>query len=327
MADETQLWTWFLFNAGLAPQRAKALLSAWDQRGLTLSAALDMLPAQINALGVTPEESAKLRPPRELPEVNALRWNEPLYPMGLHQLPFKLRPALLFYAGDLSLLMRPIIYLAPGQLDGETRELLQETVGILLGENLLLAAFRGSPQAALLLEEMIASEGEALLFAKQGLDRLALPEDEQALLQAQRLLILSPLPPAAAPNPTWDDVLQQVATGTAMRSVYSDATALAKIERNANAIVLAASPGIHAPQGVRIVTNAAEAALWLTELPAAPVSVTPQITVTPSASLELAAEPPADPPPSPADALRVLEKGGRVPEALKKRLLGNSQSR
>ena len=323
MADETQLWAWFLFNAGLAPQRAKTLLSAWDQRGLTLRNVLDALPAQANALGLTPEEAAKLHPPHELPDVAALRWNESLYPLGLHQLPFKLRPALLFYTGELSLLMRPIIYLTPGPLDDETRELLQETVGILLGENLLLAAFRESPQAALLLEEMIASEGEALLFAKQGLAQLTLPEDEQALLEAERLLILSPLPLNTPLNPAWDDVLQQVAASAAMRCVYSYAGALDKVESNANALLLAASPGVRAPQGVRVVTNAAEAALWLTELPTVPDSATPQPAATPSPSFELAAEPPADPPPSPTEALRVLEKGGRVPEALKKRLFGN----
>lgn len=323
MADETQLWAWFLFNAGLAPQRAKTLLAAWDQRGLTLRAVLEALPAQAAALGLTPEEAAKLRPPHELPEVAALRWNEPLYPMGLHQLPFKLRPALLFYRGDVSLLMRPLIYLAPGPLNDESRELLQETVGILLGENLLFAAFRESPQAALLLEEMIASEGEVLFFAKQGLAQLTLPEDERTLVQAQRLLVLSPLPPAAFPNPAWDDVLQQVATAAAMRCVYTDTAAVAKIEGNVNALLLAASPDVSVPHDIRVVTDAAEAALWLTELPAAPVSAAQPSTATPSASLELAAELPAAPPPSPAEALRVLEKGGRVPEALKKRLFGN----
>jgi hypothetical protein len=328
MANETQLWMWFLFNAGLAPQRAKTLLAMWDQRGLTLRAVLDALPAQAGALGLTPEEAAKLHPPHELPDVTALRWNEPLYPMGLHQLPFKLRPALLFYTGELSLLMRPIIYLAPGSLDDETRELLQETVGILLGENLLLATFRESPQATLLLEEMIASEGEVLLFAKQGLEHLTLPEQEQTLLQSERLLILSPLPPSTPPNPAWDDILQQVAAGAAMRRVYSSAIALDKTGTGtnalANALLLTASPGTHVPPGIRVVTNAVEAALWLTELPSAPVSTTQQTTAmpTPSPSPELAAEPPSDPPPSPAETLHILEKGGHVPEALKRRLLG-----
>ncbi len=323
MDNETQLWAWFLFSAGLAPQRAKTLLSAWDQRGLTLRAVLEALPAQANALGLTPEEAAKLHSPHELPDVDALRWNEPLYPMGLHQLPFKLRPALLFYTGELSLLMRPIIYLAPGPLDDETQELLQETVGILLGENLLLAAFRESPQAALLLEEMIASEGEALLFAKQGLAHLTLPEQEQSLLQAGRLLILSPLPPNAPPNPAWDDVLQQVTASAAMRCLYSSTTALDKTEVSTNSLLLAASPRTHAPQDMRVATNAVEAVLWLTELPVTPVNMAQQMPPTASPSSGLTVEPPADPPPSPAEALRVLEKGGRVPDALKKRLLGS----
>lgn len=319
MADETALWTWFLFHAGLSPQRAKTLLESWDQRGLTLRAVLEALPPQANALGLTPEEAAKLRPPRDLPDGAALRWNEPLYPLGLRQLPLKLRPALLFYTGELSLLMRPIIYLAPGPLDAETQELMQETVSILLGESLLLAAFRESPQAALLLEEMTASEGEALLFAKQGLARLTLPEQEHALVQAGRLLILSPLPPTTPPNPALDDVLQQVATGAALRTVYNSPPE--KTEPGVTALLLTASPTAHAPQNLRVVTHAAEAALWLTERPVAPANAALP-TPTAASSFDLTADPPTDPPPTPAEALRVLEKGGRVPEALKKRLFG-----
>jgi hypothetical protein len=324
MANETQLWMWFLFNAGLAPQRAKALLAAWNQRELTLRAVLESLPAQAGALGLTPEEAAKLHPPQTLPDVAALRWNEPLYPMKLHQLPLKMRPALLFYTGDLSLLMRPILYLAPGPLDAATQDLLQETVGILLGENLLLAAFRESPQAALLLEEMLASEGEALLLAQQGLARLTLPEQEQALLEKGRLLIVSPLPPTTLPNPAWEDVLQQVAAGAALRCVYTEATALNKSAGHADALLLTPTPATRAPQGVRVVSDAAEAALWLTELPGAPQNPAQQSPAQPitSPALELAAAPPG-PPPSPAEALRILEKGGHVPEALKKRLLGS----
>jgi hypothetical protein len=324
MADETQLWAWFLFHAGLAPQRAKTLLDHWDQRGLTLCAVLEALPAQADALGLMPDEAVKLHPPRNLPEVAALRWNEPLYPLGLRQLPLKLRPALLFYTGELSLLMRPIIYLAPGPLDAETQELLQETVGILLGENLLLASFRESPQAALLLEEMTASEGEALLFAWQGLAQFTPPDQERALLQEGRLLILSPLPPASPLNPALDDILQQVAAGAAMRTVYSSATAPEKTETGANVLLLAAAPITRAPQGIRVVANAAEAALWLTEFPAAPVSTAQQMPATTAPpAFNLAADLPITPPPSPDETLRVLEKGGRVPEALKKRLFSS----
>lgn len=315
MDNETQLWAWFLFSAGIAPQRAKMLLSEWEQRDLTLRAVLDKLPAQAGALGLTPDEAAKLRPPSDLPDVTAVRWNEAHYPLGLRQLPFKMRPALLFYTGELSLLLRPIIYLTPGPLDDESQELFQETVGILLGENLLLAAFRESPQAVLLLEEMAASEGEVLLFAKQGLAQLVLPEQEQALLQAGRLLILSPLPPTASPNPAWDDVLQQVAAGAALRKVYSSATTLPTDPDAANStLLLAASAPPRTPPGIHIAGTAIEALMWLTELPAAPVNAPPSSSFT--------SEPLPGPSPTPAEALRILEKGGRVPEALKKRLFG-----
>ncbi len=320
MDNETQLWAWFLFNTGLAPQRAKTLLHEWEQRDLTLRAVLEKVPAQASALGLTAEEVAKLRPPHNLPDVAALRWNEPLYPMGLRQLVFKLRPALLFYTGELSLLMRPIIYLMPGPLDDDTQELLQETVGILLGENLLLAVFRESPQAALLLEEMAASEGEALLFAKQGLTHLTLPDQEQALLSDGRLLILSPLPPTAPSNPAWDDVLQQVAASAALRRVCSSATTLpVDPDAAASTLLLAANTTTRTPRGIHVAGSAVEALTWLTELPPAPVNAAqPQMTPSPGLTAEL----PTDPPPTPAEALRVLEKGGRVPEALRKRLFG-----
>ncbi len=316
MDNETRLWAWFVFHAGLSPQRAKALLSEWEQRGLALSAALEQLPAQAKTLGLTPDEAAKLRSPRELPDVHAVRWNEPHYPPGLHHLPLKVRPALLFYSGEVSLLLRPIIYLVPGPLDAATRELLQETIGMLLGENLLPAAFRGSPQAELLLEEMASSEGEALLFAGEGLAQLAPSEREQTLIQAGRLLLLGPLPPATRANPAFDEVLQQVATGAALRRVY---THLASVPDDpavaAGALLLTATVPSRMPRGIPVAESAVEALTWLTEIaiPPSPTPPTPQ----------LAAEPLYDaPPPTPEEALRVLEKGGRVPAALKKRLLG-----
>ncbi|HQE91334.1 MAG TPA: hypothetical protein PLH19_06890 [Anaerolineae bacterium] len=320
MDNETQLWAWFLFHAGFAPQRAKTLLAAWEQRDLTLRDVLEKPSPQTNVPGITPDEVSKLRPPHKLPDITALRWNEALYPVGLHHLPLQLRPALLFYRGELSLLLRPIVYLMPGPLDAETYELLQETVGILLGENLLLAAFRESPQATVLMEEMAASEGEALLFAGQGLAQLILWEQEQALLQDRRLLILSPLPPHAPANPAWDDVLQQVATAAALRRVCSNTTTpLPASPATVPTLLLTANAVPHLPDGVHVAASAVEALMWLTEIPAAPVSAPQQMT----SALDLTAELPMTPPPTPAEALQVLEKGGRVPEVLKKRLLGH----
>ncbi len=314
MDEETKLWAWFLFGAGLAPQRAKTLLYEWEQRGLTLQAVLEKIPTQAKLLGLSAEETAKLHLPHELPEVTAVRWNEPLYPVGLHTLPLKLRPALLFYSGDPTLLMRPIVYLAPGILDAETQQLLQETIGILLGENLLLATFRGSPQATLLLEEMSVGEGEVLFFVKQGLAQLVLTAQEQTLLQAGRLLILSPLAPGALPNPALDDILQQVAVGAALRQVCSNTASLPTTpEVAANTLLLSATNRAPLPHGIHSVESAPEALMWLLESPTTPVG--------PSPSLSSASEPFPAPPPTPAEALRILEKGGRVPEVLRKRLL------
>ncbi|HOT90466.1 MAG TPA: hypothetical protein PLJ78_14705 [Anaerolineae bacterium] len=311
--NETRLWAWFLFNAGLTPQRAKTLLTEWEQHGLTLSSVLERLPAQADMSGLTPDEAIRLRPPHELPDVHAVRWNEPLYPLGLHHLPLKLRPALLFYTGEASLLLRPIIYLVPGPLDAATRELLQETVSLLLGENLLPATFRESPQAELLLEEMAISEGEALLFAREGLAQLMPSEREQAFLQAGRLLILSPLPPSTRATPALNEVLQQVAASAALRRVHTHAATLPDDPAAAaGTLLLTATAVSRAPHGIPVAESAVEALTWLTEIP-----------LPPTPTSQPAAEPLYDaPPPTPEEALRVLEKGGRVPEVLKKRLLG-----
>ena len=154
MENETQLWTWFLFGGALSTHRAKTLLAEWEQRGFKLGDVLQQPTTRAAQLGLTGEEASKLRVPTNLPDVSALRWNEPRYPYGLHNLPFKLRPSLLFYSGDANLLIRPVVYLAPDVISENDQEVLQEVIGMILGENLLLAAFHDSPQAALLLEEL-----------------------------------------------------------------------------------------------------------------------------------------------------------------------------
>ena len=317
MTTETQLWAWFLFGSGLLPQRAKTLLAHWQERGLTLQAALNQLPAQAQSLGLQPGEANHLRPPDNLPAIAALRNDEPLYPIGLRHLPPKLRPALLFYTGAAWLLMRPIIYLAPDAIPPDVQEPMREAVSILLGEYLLPAAFRNSAQAALLLEEMIDSEGETLLFAREGVDRLVFSDQEQALLEAGRLLIVTPLPPDAAANPSWDSLLQQIATAAAARRIVVDPASLQATGSEISPptlLLTSSSLSEPLPQATVASTNPADILAWIADVPepALPTS-TPGATTT---------EPAPEPPSSPEEVLRTLEVGGRVPEALRKKLLG-----
>ncbi len=326
--DETSLWAWFLFRGGLPAQRAKALLAEWAAQQLTLAAALEGLPARAADRGLTPDEAARLRPPASLPTVRALRWNEALYPRRLHSLPLKVRPALLFYLGETSLLLRPIVYLNPDILTPENEEALRELISLLLGEYFLPAAFYGTRQAELLLEELAASEGDLLLFARRGLAELSLTEFERTLLTAQRLIIMTPLPPETPPNPAWDAVLAQVALATAGYCVTVTPPAAADPLLTPT-VLLSSASRLTLPAHVHAFSDAAEAVQWLTEgldaalPPSAPVAAQRESAWVdaPLDAAPLGESLPPEPLP-PAEALRLLEARGQVPEVLRKRLLG-----
>lgn len=332
--DETSLWAWFLFRSGLPTPRAKTLLTEWAAQKLTLMTALEGLPARAADRGLTPDEAARLRPPAHLPAAHALRWNEPLYPQRLQSLPLKVRPALLFYLGEASLLMRPMVYLKPDTLSAENEEALRELISLLLGEYFLPAAFHGTRQAELLLAELADSEGELLLFARRGLADMPLMEQERALLAAQRLLLTTPLPPETPPNPAWDPLLFQVAQSAAATCVTTTPPTTAD-PLSPPTLLLSAAPGMALPAHVHAVANAAEAVQWLTEglnadspplaSPSAWQGATePAWDAAPLDAAPLGESLPPDPPLPPAEALRLLETRGNVPEVLRKRLLGQS---
>lgn len=317
MHDETALWAWFLFDSKLPPQRGKVLLERWESEGRSLRAVLAALPDQAAALGLTPDEATLLRPPAVLPPVTALRWNDALYPDGLRHLPLKVRPALLFYRGAVQALQRPVVYLPPAPLTPLERETAHELIAQLLGEGFLPAAFQGSPQAELLLTEMADAEGETLLFARCGSGQLMLAEAEAVLLEAGRLLLVSPLPPMAAANPAWDSLLEQLATAVAYRLIFTAAlqvNALAA-ELHGRVLYIAAEPPTSpCPPGIQFATEPGEVLFWLA------ANVTgPSVTPAAEQSYDL---PTVDLPPlAPEAALQTLEGRGRVPEVLRQRLL------
>jgi len=321
MTTEAQLWTWFLFGGALPTARAKSLLYEWQQRGLTLAMALEQAASQAPKLGLTPEEALKMRPPATVPEQTALTWNAPGYPAGLRLLPLKVRPALLFYLGAVDLFARPILYLPPVAIAPEAYDDLRETLSLLAGEYFLPAAFRNSAQAALLLEELETTEGELLLFARQGCERITLSATEQALLDAGRLLVVTPLPPTAESNPAWDSVLEQIAAATAGHCITT-ATTFEQVPGAAPATILLAAEDttFSIPEGMQRADTPADVLTWLLEMPLPDMPVaSPNVIAEPLGDFAM----PLDLPPlAPADALRTLETGGRVPEILRKKLLG-----
>jgi len=335
--NDAALWAWFLFGSGLPTLRAKTLLGTWHTQSLTLQAALARLPGDAAALGLTPAEAARLSPPEALPELQALTWDASLYPAGLHRLPVKLRPALLYYRGEPTLLSRPIITLAPGSLDHGRQDHLREVINLLLGEELLLAAYEGSDQATLLMEEMTYSPGETLLFARAGLEARAPSGTESQLIGDARLLVLSPLPPTAPHRSAWDRLLTQVALAAADRIILSGDTAQQPhaVTGLGTTPTLALSgtppdirvPAAQMPSNIQVTNAPADVLLWVESLfPEHELEGTAgQTTVTDDVSAYALPEEDLGPPPSTDEILATLGRGGTIPEALRRRLEGNAR--
>jgi hypothetical protein len=350
--DETALWAWFLFRSGLPTARAKALLEGWTSRGLTLRQALTLSRAE---LGISAQEAARLHPPAELPLVTALRWDNGYAPAhelgrGLLSLPLKLRPGLLFYAGDPALLNRPLVYLAPALLESEDRALLHEALSLLVDEPLLLGVYEQSAQVPVLLEEMAYSTGEAVIFARTGLDNYRPGALETSLIEKGRLVVVTPLPSQTAYQPAWDAVLQQVAVAAARRVLLTgDAARTGAVIPGFEGIpglvaqrdptsVLALAPVTPQPlvvPGLQATSMPTDVLLWVDPLfdtaslalaaseqgeaqngaahdDAAPYWVGPELTEMLEEEL--------GPPPSAGEILDTLSKGGKIPEVLRRRL-------
>ncbi|MBN2005568.1 MAG: hypothetical protein JXA21_19570 [Anaerolineae bacterium] len=332
--QETSLWTWLLFNSGLPPQRAKLLLTQVNKQKITLAEVLQNVTAYVKTLGLAPDEITRLKTPPPSPApVAAVRWNESHYPSGLQNLPLKLRPALLFYAGDPSLLLRPIVYIATTPLQPQTQEIMQEVIGSLLGEEVLLAVLQDSPQAEILFEEMRNGAGEAMLIVRQGFEHTEHSQEVKTWLESNRLLALTPLPPHTPANPAWNTVLEQVAFAAAWRCVAAELTSEVAASTTPTALLTPTTEAKYPPH-IQVLDDPGEIALWLTDIPASTATATVRNDLLvardgpsnvsgelPPALTELPVAPP-EPPRSPADILQTLEAGGKVPEALKKRLLG-----
>jgi hypothetical protein len=344
MDRETQLWIWFLFGGHLGPQRAKTLLARWDDEGHTLAEVMSRLPQEAERLGLTSQEAQALHTRAAPPETPALRWNETLYPAGLRDLPLSRRPALLFYLGDVSLLSRPIIYLPAmtsadkAPMTNEQQAIIREIVSLLLGEQLLPATPRLSEQTGMMLKEMFDTEGELLLFSREGITTLTLTPTEKTFLGAdgagaiERLCILSPLPPDAEANPAWEPVLTQVELATAQRCIipslqtYQALQTIIKPSQWPPTLLIGDPPtDCKLPPQVQATPTPTDILPWLADALAPSDSTSPDHSASEAADAPLGADYAPEPPPSPEETLRILEKGGNIPEDLRDRLLGTAK--
>ena len=316
--ESAELWYWFLFESPLGTQRAKQLLARWHDEGWRVAEVLETLPDGAESAGLSLAEARKLQVPAELPPVEALPWSARSYPEGLHALPLRLRPALLFYRGSRPLLARPLLYLRPTSPSDEERELLRETAALLLGERVLPTALHASDQAAVLLEELAHTEGEVVLFVRSGLDEVTLSAREEALLEAGRLLLLSPLPPGTPHKPDLNPLLEQVEDAATPHSLLVSANPPSDLGDRTTEALWIAPPSTEKSDtmpGVQRLSDPAALLLWLAGLQ----------TDTPApASDPIVEELVSESPPSPEETLRILEQGGHVPEILRKRLQDES---
>ncbi len=335
MDRETQLWIWFLFGGHLPTQRAKALLTHWDNEGHTLAEVVARLPQEAQRLGLTPQEAQALHTRATPSETPAIRWNETLYPVGLRELPPKRRPALLFYLGDINLLTRPIVYLPAGPLSDEEKAITREAVSLLLGEHLLLATPRFGEQVDLVLGEMLDTEGEVLLFSREGITSLTLTPIEQAFLDTEaagateRLCILSPLPPNAEANPAWSSALTQVEIAAAQRciipsqKIFQILQSTVKPSEWPSTLLIGDPPSDRQlPPQVQATQNPTDILPWLADALGSSSRESPALP-SEDLAVPLGTDYAPEPPPPPEETLSILEKGGNVPEGLRSRLLGN----
>ncbi len=347
MTEDAALWTWFVFDSGLPTQRAKALLESWQAQGIALAEALMRPQSQTTKLGITSGEAGLLASglaasAPAAPVVPALTWCDALYPSGLRSLPLKVRPALLFYQGDPALLSRMLVYLAPGApvadaLAADSDERTREVIGLLLDEHVLIATFEGTPQATLALDEMAMTEGELLLFTKSGLGRRSPTGLEQQLLEQDRLILLSPLPPNVAHLMSLDPILRQVAWYASNRVVLTADPRDAELPAEwlaARPVLELAGDRPPRPDTTSWTTaiDPTDVLAWVEgQLDASRQEVTANAgtlddlpwhqapSLLPNASLLDDATP--LPALSPDEILKTLSQGGTVPEVLRQRLL------
>ncbi|MCU0521548.1 MAG: hypothetical protein MUF84_12740 [Anaerolineae bacterium] len=347
MSDDSALWTWFVFYSGLSTQRAKELLENWHTQSIALVDALGQPQARAASLGITPGEAALLASGRVasasgLPSVEALTWLDDLYPTGLNRLPLKLRPALLFYRGAASLLSRSVVYLAPSAVAADTEERLIETLALLMGEHVLIAAFEGSDQARLAMREMAAAEGELLLFAQSGLRRRSSTDLEAHLVEDGRMVVVSPLSPETAHQPSLDPILQQVAWYAADRVLLTGDD----VARGLPADWLGSKPILELadfdessrpPTPWAVTAEPTDVLDWIEGLLAVPGSGTLAVAGPGAQRLRHPSQPEVQetyepgegvslPPISSEEILATLSKGGVVPEALLRRLRKGTES-
>ena len=323
---ETDLWAWLLFAAGIKTYQAKQLLLLLSEKSLSLDV-LIKTPANERASMGFGVYTDILSQPTILPEIPpAIRWDEPLYPQGLQELSLKEKPALLFYKGAADFLSRPIIFLEPGELSGASRELLIGVIEILLDGSLLPAVFSQSPQEEVLLELMSYSDGEALIFLDQGFEQWQPTDAVAQHVHTGRVVILSPMPPAAKSSPVATAIIKRIASTAAARWIFSSNQPGRRTQTEVRRPLLQLNVDGQAEllQGSEsmLAADISDVINWLQDSPATHANYS-EVQNETLINEALARQEESLPPINTEKALEILEMGGSVPDALRQRLMRN----
>ena len=319
---ETDLWRWLLFHSGLRRRRARHVILQHGQ-----SQALSLFFQQgpmffVRQLGLTEEEEAALQErladwamwqsrmdgEREQGLVT-VRINEPGYPPTLlRHLAQEQRPLLVFWRGEGMLLEMPLVLVSAASTPSEEAVVwAQETLLALAEEGMVPLLVARPGYEARLARVLLEGEVPFVLVIPQGLMAYEPPSGLARAMDASRTLLVSPFQPDWKPEAADRNPM--------LPHAVSFAQALASAQ-------LALTPGIEAVSPCfawpELVSGDCEPyqdpeILFLRLAEAAVPAPTVQITPQPEPVVEL-------PPLRPEEILATLAQGGRVPEALARRL-------
>ncbi len=328
---ETYLWRWLLFDSGLKRRRGRQIILQ-NAQSQALSIFWQAGPEVfVQHLGLNEDEQPRVKASlRQWSErvaqweaqraagLHTVRVHEIGYPPTLVQhLPLDQRPLLLFLQGEPDLLELPLVFplAETAQVPTEDAAWVLDTLMELAYEGALPLLVARPGVDAGWIKGLLASQAPFALVLPQGLAAYQPPPGLQEGMNAGRVLLISPFqpewsPPASSSNPLLSHAVQ---FARALAHALLALTPPAEPPYLQQPCFLAPNAPVHPPY--RPYPGPETFFLTLAELASAPS--TPQTATTPSP--EPSPEP-ESPPPTPEEILQTLARGGRIPEALARRL-------
>jgi len=349
---ELACWLALAYRSGLTMRQVKGVLIPWClTQGRPLGELLEQ-PASFwrDQLGLSDAEVTGLQRTRnrvsegaellaQLADqgVRAVTFAGPGYPQALTDALDPLhRPALLFLWGNLDLLTEPgVAILGDDNASAVVADFARQVAWLLAADDVNLVLQPGNPVGDAALAGVLEAEGMATVVVPQGLLSFQPGPELADRLERGRVLLLSPIEPSLGYEPGLAGPCLRVAAGLARQllvvaarrgdpvwGVAQDALALGRMVYMAPGVVPADDRRALITAGAVPVSDPGAAAEKIVRRLADVASVGPadaSAEPVPTASAE--AIPEEEPAPLEPEALiHLLERSGRVPEQLRRRL-------